>query len=67
VQNALENMMEHRTSIVIAHRLSTIQNADLIVVMNNGRIVEQGNHEELLKRNGAYKHLVSLQSLEVSN
>ena len=67
VQNALENMMEHRTSIVIAHRLSTIQNADLIVVMNKGRIVEQGNHEELLKRNGAYKHLVSLQSLEVSN
>ena len=67
VQNALENMMEHRTSIVIAHRLSTIQNADLIVVMNKGRIVEQGNHEELLKRNGAYKNLVSLQSLEVSN
>jgi ATP-binding cassette, subfamily B, bacterial MsbA len=66
VQNALENMMEHRTSIVIAHRLSTIQNADLIVVMNNGMIVEQGNHEELLKMKGTYKNLVTLQSLEVN-
>lgn len=66
VQNALENMMEHRTSIVIAHRLSTIQNADLIVVMNNGAIIEQGNHEQLLKLDGTYKNLVSLQSLEVS-
>jgi len=65
VQEAIENMMEHRTSIVIAHRLSTIQNADLIVVMNSGIIVEQGNHEELLKRNGTYAKLVSLQSLEV--
>lgn len=64
VQEAIENMMEHRTSIVIAHRLSTIQNADLIVVMNSGIIVEQGNHEELLKMNGAYAKLVSLQSLE---
>jgi ATP-binding cassette, subfamily B, bacterial MsbA len=58
--------MEHRTSIVIAHRLSTIQNADLIVVMNNGMIVEQGNHEELLKMKGTYKNLVTLQSLEVN-
>lgn len=66
VQNALENMMENRTSIVIAHRLSTIQNADLIVVMHNGMIVEQGNHEELLKMNGTYKNLVSLQSLEIN-
>jgi subfamily B ATP-binding cassette protein MsbA len=66
VQNALENMMEHRTSIVIAHRLSTIQNADLIVVMNNGIIIEQGNHEELLKQKGAYHNLVALQSLEVN-
>ncbi|HJS00841.1 MAG TPA: ABC transporter ATP-binding protein [Flavobacterium sp.] len=66
VQIAIENMMEHRTSLVIAHRLSTIQNADLIVVMNNGMIVEQGNHEELLRINGTYKNLVSLQSLEVN-
>lgn len=66
VQNALENMMENRTSLVIAHRLSTIQNADLIVVMKKGRIVEQGSHEELLKMNGTYTNLVSLQSLEVN-
>ncbi|WP_111309985.1 ABC transporter ATP-binding protein [Confluentibacter sediminis] len=66
VQNALENMMENRTSLVIAHRLSTIQNADLIVVMKRGRIVEQGTHEELLNMNGTYAHLVSLQSLEVN-
>ncbi|MHA7944866.1 ABC transporter ATP-binding protein [Formosa sp. 3Alg 14/1] len=65
VQNALENMMKNRTSIVIAHRLSTIQNANLILVMNKGRIVEQGTHEELLKMNGTYTNLVSLQSLEV--
>ena len=50
VQNALENMMKHRTSIVIAHRLSTIQNADLIVVMQKGRIVEQGTHSELIQK-----------------
>ena len=65
VQVGLENMMENRTSIVIAHRLSTIQNADLIVVMKKGRIVEQGTHEELLNLNGNYANLVSLQSLEV--
>jgi subfamily B ATP-binding cassette protein MsbA len=65
VQVGLENMMENRTSIVIAHRLSTIQNADLIVVMKKGRIVEQGTHEELLNLNGNYSNLVSLQSLEV--
>jgi subfamily B ATP-binding cassette protein MsbA len=65
VQVGLENMMENRTSIVIAHRLSTIQNADLIVVMKKGRIVEQGTHEELLNMNGNYANLVSLQSLEV--
>lgn len=66
VQNALENMMENRTSLVIAHRLSTIQNADLIVVMKRGQIVERGTHEELLKMNGTYNNLVSLQSLEVN-
>ncbi|MEC5164722.1 subfamily B ATP-binding cassette protein MsbA [Flavobacterium sp. PL11] len=64
VQVALENMMQNRTSIVIAHRLSTIQKADTIVVMQKGKIVEQGNHEELIAMNGVYNKLVSLQSLE---
>ena len=64
VQDALENMMKNRTSLVIAHRLSTIQNADLIVVMQKGKIVEQGTHEELMKQNGTYTKLVSLQSFE---
>ncbi|MFD0962839.1 ABC transporter ATP-binding protein [Pseudofulvibacter geojedonensis] len=63
VQVALENMMKNRTSIVIAHRLSTIQNADLIVVMQKGEIVEQGNHQELIAKNGTYKKLVDMQSL----
>ncbi|WPR72898.1 ABC transporter ATP-binding protein [Flavobacterium sp. NG2] len=66
VQVGLENMMENRTSIVIAHRLSTIQNADLIVVMSKGRIVEQGTHEELIRMNGNYANLVNLQTLEVN-
>lgn len=64
VQKALENMMRNRTSIVIAHRLSTIQNADIIVVMQHGEIVEQGKHEELLGQDGTYKKLVAMQSFE---
>ncbi len=64
VQKALENMMMNRTSIVIAHRLSTIQNADLIIVMQRGKIVEQGKHQELLAANGTYKKLVEMQSFE---
>ncbi|TDE07804.1 ABC transporter ATP-binding protein [Flavobacterium sandaracinum] len=64
VQVALENMMQNRTSIVIAHRLSTIQKADLIVVMQKGKIVEQGKHEELIALNGTYNKLVNLQSFE---
>jgi subfamily B ATP-binding cassette protein MsbA len=64
VQVALENMMKNRTSIVIAHRLSTIQNADQIIVMQKGEIVEQGKHKELLDKNGIYKNLVSMQSFE---
>ncbi|MFV5686260.1 ABC transporter ATP-binding protein [Flavobacterium sp. GB2R13] len=64
VQVALENMMQNRTSIVIAHRLSTIQKADLIVVMQKGKIVEQGNHEELIALNGTYNKLVTMQSFE---
>ena len=64
VQVALENMMQNRTSIVIAHRLSTIQKANKIVVMQKGRIVEQGTHDELIALNGTYNKLVSMQSLE---
>ena len=64
VQEALENMMKNRTSIVIAHRLSTIQNADIIVVMQRGEIVEQGTHQELLAKNGMYKRLVEMQSFD---
>ena len=63
VQNAIENLMKNRTSIVIAHRLSTIRNADLIVVLDEGRIVEQGRHEELVqKRGGVYKKLFLMQN-----
>ncbi|SHG85036.1 ABC transporter ATP-binding protein [Flavobacterium defluvii] len=64
VQVALENMMQNRTSIVIAHRLSTIQKADVIVVMQKGRIVEQGRHDELIALNGTYNKLVTMQSFE---
>jgi len=62
VQHALSNMMQNRTSLVIAHRLSTIQNADKIVVMDSGKIIEQGNHNELLNKNGVYANLVSMQN-----
>ena len=64
VQVALENMMKNRTSIVIAHRLSTIQNADEIVVLNKGEIVEKGKHTELIAKKGIYKKLVDMQSFE---
>ncbi|MBE9490513.1 MAG: ATP-binding cassette domain-containing protein, partial [Bacteroidetes bacterium] len=64
VQVALENMMKNRTSIVIAHRLSTIQNADTIVVMQKGEIVEQGKHQELLDKKGVYSKLVEMQSIQ---
>lgn len=62
VQEALENLMQNRTSVVIAHRLSTIQNADKICVIERGRIVEQGKHNELIEKNGVYKRLYELQS-----
>ncbi|MEW4924762.1 ABC transporter ATP-binding protein [Algibacter sp. 2305UL17-15] len=64
VQVALENMMKNRTSIVIAHRLSTIQNADEIVVLSKGEIVEQGKHDELIAKKGVYQKLVQMQSFE---
>ena len=57
IQNAMDNLMKDRTSFIIAHRLSTIRNADLILVMDNGDIVEQGNHEKLLEKNGFYANL----------
>lgn len=62
VQDALDKMMENRTSLVIAHRLSTIQKADHIVVMERGTIVEQGSHQQLLENNGVYRKLVDLQN-----
>ena len=61
IQKAMDKLMEGRTSFIIAHRLSTIKNADLILVMNDGDIVEQGNHEELLKKNGFYANLYNSQ------
>ena len=61
IQKAMDKLMEGRTSFIIAHRLSTIKNADLILVMNNGDIVEQGTHEELLKKNGFYAKLYNSQ------
>ncbi len=64
VQIALENMMQNRTSIVIAHRLSTIQKADNIIVMQKGKTIEQGTHNELLNKNGMYAKLVQMQSFE---
>ena len=63
VQDALEKMMENRTSVVIAHRLSTIQKADIIVVLQKGKIVEQGTHNELIANNNIYKKLVEMQTL----
>ena len=62
VQEALDNLMHGRTTLVIAHRLSTIKNADLIVVMHEGKIVEQGKHDELIALGGTYKHLVDMQT-----
>ena len=62
VQEALDHLMDGRTTLVIAHRLSTIKNADLICVMQDGRIVEQGTHDELIAQGGAYKHLVDMQT-----
>lgn len=61
VQEALDNLMKNRTVIVIAHRLSTIQNADKIIVINDGRIAEEGTHEELLNKQGAYASLYAMQ------
>jgi subfamily B ATP-binding cassette protein MsbA len=64
IQRALAELMENRTTLVIAHRLSTIENADLIVVMEAGRVVETGSHDELLRRDGAYAMLHRMQFSE---
>ena len=66
IQKAMDNLMKGRTSFVIAHRLSTIKNADMILVMNNGDIVEQGNHEELIEKGGFYANLYNSQFERVS-
>ena len=61
IQKALDNLMRGRTSFIIAHRLSTIKNADLILVMKDGDIIEQGNHEQLLEQKGFYAELYNSQ------
>jgi subfamily B ATP-binding cassette protein MsbA len=63
VQRALDNLRKGRTSFVVAHRLSTVVDADLIVVLDQGRVVETGTHAELLARNGVYQRMYALQAL----
>ena len=67
VQEALSNLMQNRTTIVVAHRLSTIQSADLIHVIDEGRIAESGNHDELLQLNGAYAKLYEIQFSKINH
>jgi subfamily B ATP-binding cassette protein MsbA len=66
VQDALNNLMKNRTSLVIAHRLSTIQNADHIIVLDNGNIVEQGTHVQLLEQDGLYRKLIEMQTFSAN-
>ena len=66
IQAALQKVMRNRTTLVIAHRLSTIENADVILVIDNGRIVERGSHQELIEKNGAYSRLYQMQFNEYS-
>lgn len=67
VQKAMDKLMENKTSFIIAHRLSTIKNADLILVMKDGNIIEQGNHNELMKKNGFYANLYNSQFEKTNN
>jgi ATP-binding cassette subfamily B protein len=64
IQESMDLLMKNRTSFVIAHRLSTIKNADLILVLKDGDVIEQGNHEELMKKNGFYTELYNSQFSE---
>jgi ABC-type multidrug transport system fused ATPase/permease subunit len=64
VQQAINRLMEGRTTLVVAHRLSTIRHADRIVVMDQGKIVEEGSHEYLMDLNGMYHRLVTMQNLK---
>src|SRR5437762_8162112 len=64
VQDAINNMMQNRTSIVIAHRLSTIRHANEIIVLRKGKIVERGNHDFLMRQDGFYKKLVEMQEVK---
>jgi ABC-type multidrug transport system fused ATPase/permease subunit len=61
IQQAIQELTENRTIIVVAHRLSTVKKADTILVIEDGRIVESGNHSELYTRNGIYRHLCDIQ------
>jgi ABC-type multidrug transport system fused ATPase/permease subunit len=63
VQDALKKLMKERTTLVIAHRLSTIKDADEIIVLSEGKIVERGNHTDLVEKNGAYQALINLQNI----
>ena len=67
IQKAMNNLMRGRTSFVIAHRLSTIKDADVILVMRDGDIIEQGNHEELLKKGGFYAELFPVRGNSIIN
>src|SRR3546814_7636856 len=64
VQEALNNLMKNRTSLVIAHRLSTIQKADHILVLSEGEVVEEGNHKQLMERQGVYRKLIEMQQVK---